>query len=615
MLDQVKGDDMPEETAKLYHLLQHKRRQETRHVPEVCDQQGRVHSEDVAICSSFAEYFSRQYGPIPSESESTECLIKDLQEEGPLPDVEPFDTPITDSELMAAVKKGARKKAPGHDGLSLEFYESNWDLIQEELLELMNIMLRDRNVTSAQKHGIIVCLPKRSPATTHADYRPITLLTTEYKLLARIMAARLQQHFKDGLGRMQYCGLSGKTMHDVLTQIRDVMALSEHTARPMCLVSLDFDRAFDRVAHTYLFKMLRAYGISELACNKLKELYVGATARVQVNGQRSRPFEIMSGVRQGCPLSMVLFSMCLQPFLCRLKRGLAGLKVGSGREVMPIYAYADDVTLLVTDPSDFAVIQEAVDVYGRASGAKINIRKSHVLPLAGWAHVDPHLGMDLCMEIRVLGVRYGCTVRKSIELSWGNAVQRVKQNAGLSYHRHLCLAHRIQFVSVYLFAKLWFLAQILPPPRALLARLETVANWFIWHGAIFRVPLATLQRPREAGGWGLDKLTIKCNVLFYVRLLQCTQTDYGVTSFLLGLWKLNEPVANPPAKPGIPQAMQYLRSFALDIAYVKTADVLESKVALRRRRATVLQQLETNVAEAPPMRIVWRRPGVDWPHV
>jgi hypothetical protein len=117
----------------------------------------------------------------------------------------------------------------------------------------------------------------------------------------------------------------------VLTQIYDVMALSEHTARPMCLVSLDFDRAFDRVAHPYLFKILRAYGISDLACDKLKELYVGATARVQVNKRRSRPFEIMSGVRQGCPLSKVLFSMCLQPFLCWLKRGLARLKIGSGR--------------------------------------------------------------------------------------------------------------------------------------------------------------------------------------------------------------------------------------------------------------------------------------------
>jgi hypothetical protein len=173
----------------------------------------------------------------------------------------------------------------------------------------------------------------------------------------------------------------------------------------------------------------------------------------------------------------------------------------------------------------------------------------------------------------------------------------------------------IQFVSVYLFAKLWFLAQIPPPPRALIARLETVANWFIGHDAIFRVPPATLQRPRGAGGWGLEKLTIKCNVLFYARLMQCRQRDNGVTSFLLGFWKLSGPVANPPAKLGIPYALQYLRSFVLDMAYVQTSDVLDSKVAMRRRMMTVLHQLVTNVAGAPPMRIVRHRPGVDWPHV
>jgi hypothetical protein len=70
MLDQVKGDDMPEEQVTLYHLLQHKRRQETRHVSEVCDQQGRVYSGDDIICTSFAEYLSRQYGPINAEPDS-----------------------------------------------------------------------------------------------------------------------------------------------------------------------------------------------------------------------------------------------------------------------------------------------------------------------------------------------------------------------------------------------------------------------------------------------------------------------------------------------------------------------------------------------------------------
>jgi hypothetical protein len=77
----------------------------------------------------------------------------------------------------------------------------------------MNIMLRDRKVTPAQKHGIIICTPKRSPASRHVEYRPITLLTTEYKLLARIMAARLQQLLQERLDRMQYCGISGKIMH------------------------------------------------------------------------------------------------------------------------------------------------------------------------------------------------------------------------------------------------------------------------------------------------------------------------------------------------------------------------------------------------------------------
>jgi hypothetical protein len=145
-----------------------------------------------------------------------------------------------------------------------------------------------------------------------------------------------------------------------------------------------------------------------------------------------------------------------------------------------------------------------MDIYGRASGANVNTHKSKALPLAAWTPVDTQLSIEMCSDMKILGVTFGRTIKQTIKLSWREAIQMVKVRAGLSYHRHLSLAHRIQFVTIYLFAKLWFLAQVLPPPSALVKRLEIVAAWFIWHGVIFKVPLDTLQRPKEEGRWGLD---------------------------------------------------------------------------------------------------------------
>jgi CHAT domain-containing protein len=88
-----------------------------------------------------------------------------------------------------------------------------------------------------------------------------------------------------------------------------------------------------------------------------------------------------------------------------------------------------------------------------------------------------------------------------------------------AYYRNRCLAQRIQFVKTYLFAKIWYVAQILPPNSTYIKQLEAIATWYIWHGAIFRVPLATLQRMKETGGWGMEMIGVKCKVLLYRRML------------------------------------------------------------------------------------------------
>ena len=125
--------------------------------------------------------------------------------------------PITNDELLAVFRAGARRKAPGIDGLSLEFYTANWETIHPELLRLLNHMFQDKHVTQRQKHGIIVCLPKSTSPRTLEDYRPITLLTTEYKLLARILARRLRHILADHLQNSQFCGIPGNTIQDAIT--------------------------------------------------------------------------------------------------------------------------------------------------------------------------------------------------------------------------------------------------------------------------------------------------------------------------------------------------------------------------------------------------------------
>ena len=124
-------------------------------------------------------------------------------------------------------------------------------------------MYTKNTVMAQQKHGLIVCLPKHEGAQKPTDFRPITLLNVDYKILTKILANRLQPLIAEHLQKNQFCGVPGKTILDALATVRDTTAMAEIKKTPMCLVSLDFQEAFDRISHTYLVTTLRSYGLSE----------------------------------------------------------------------------------------------------------------------------------------------------------------------------------------------------------------------------------------------------------------------------------------------------------------------------------------------------------------
>jgi hypothetical protein len=157
-----------------------------------------------------------------------------------------------------------------------------------------------------------------------------------------------------------------------VSTIRDVIAYAKTTYTPLCVLSLDFRQAFYNLSHIYLYRILERYGICPWFIARIKMLYEGATARVHLNGTTVRHIPIQCGVRQGCPLSMALYALCLHPFVKRLHDNLVGIKMGRLTVGTKVIAYADDVTVFVTNPCELAAVQQAVILFQRATGAKLN---------------------------------------------------------------------------------------------------------------------------------------------------------------------------------------------------------------------------------------------------
>ena len=193
------------------------------------------------------------------------------------------------------------------------------DTIRVDFTELFNHTFLQKRIQSRLKHGIIISLPKSHNSHTPDDFRHISLLNKDYKLLPIVLTRRFHPILADPLSTTQYCGVSDNTILEALAGIRDTLAHCEDKGKPICLLALDFKQEFDRISHHYLVRIQRQYGITKWFSDRLQELYTQAQASVQVNGSLAGPMEIRSGVRQGCPISMILYSLCLHPLLSALE--------------------------------------------------------------------------------------------------------------------------------------------------------------------------------------------------------------------------------------------------------------------------------------------------------
>jgi hypothetical protein len=156
------------------------------------DTDGSLMTSPADIFRVFTEYMRRKYDHIQVNEERmrnmTNCGLKTV----PSAANTALEESIIMEELLQAVKQGKPNKAPGQDGICLEFIKKTWQVIKYDLLEVMNNMHRDGIISDQQNHGILVCLPKKPDLTRIEDYRPLTLMNTYYKLFTRIIANRLR---------------------------------------------------------------------------------------------------------------------------------------------------------------------------------------------------------------------------------------------------------------------------------------------------------------------------------------------------------------------------------------------------------------------------------------
>jgi hypothetical protein len=273
---------------------------EERTITALQDNGGVIQTTPGGIARNMTTYLWDKYEAIPVKRDSIQRLLGVLQTPSSADDMDDLAKPFEAAELHEAFRAGRRKRAPGFDGLVREYYLREWNVIKADMCDIFNQMFFEHCSTQKQKHGIIICLHKVRGGLSPKNYRPITLVNTDYKGLARVVARRLWPVIEKHLKSSQYCGVPGTSIVDAVAAIRDVIAYSECERRPICELSFDFSNAFERIAHEYLFQVLGEYALPESFVTGIENMYGGATSSVEVNSQFYGFIIIGCAIWQGC---------------------------------------------------------------------------------------------------------------------------------------------------------------------------------------------------------------------------------------------------------------------------------------------------------------------------
>ena len=273
-----------------------------------------------------------------------------------------------------------------------------------------------------------------------------------------------------------------------------------------------------------------------------------------------------------------------------------------------VIAYADDVTIFVTSIADFPIIEEAIRLFERASGAGLNPRKSKAMAVGGWCTKETVLGIDYHTYVTILGITFWGTIAQTINDSWARLSKKVRLQAKQAYTRDQCITHRIRYVHGFLLFKLWYTAQVLPAVRPYTQQLSTAITWCIWRGAVFIVPVSTLQKPKKDGGWGLLDLEAQCRALLLCRMYVQSKEEGTMTAAWMESSGLAEGQQNPPNANRTLKHFVYLYTYTTDMAYIKSPEQNESLRAFRKRTYTTLHTMELATKGIRDMRVVQLHP-------
>ena len=432
---------------------------------------------------------------------------------------------ISESECANALKEMKNGKSPGCDGYTVEFYKIFWKNIKQFVIESINFAFTKGELSVDQKCGIITLIPKKGKIRTLLkNWRPISLLNTDYKILTKCLAIRLHKVLPTIIDLDQTGFLKGRYIGENIRTISDIIDYTSLRDQPGIILLLDFEKAFDTIRWSFIIDSLKLFNFGPEFTRWVEIIYSNIESTVINHGNTGGFFKLQRGIRQGCPLSPYLFIVAVEILANGIRKNIdvKGITVGSTN--IKISQLADDTTVFLSDLESVSNVLKMLEQFYFISGLKLNLEKTVAKCIGSFKHHRYKDKFNLKWSdspITTLGITISNDPNFIMENVFEPKLKTFGNILNMWNSRGLSLKGRVTILKSLALPKLLYPMSVLPIPAAVVNIVDNMIIDFIWNKGKPKIKKDVIVQSIEHGGIKVPRFAtmVEANRISWIKRL------------------------------------------------------------------------------------------------